>query len=328
MNGAVPKWKAVLYIVGLGVAGGLLLWLTARWWPEPLSTWVAPIGLLLIGGGLLAFVLWRVESRLPEAPVQLSEREPIRPVTYESLVNRLGRSGRIPWVNRLDHKAGLLRRYGRVAVIGWMKSGKTREAAELVRLGLDSGLITAVYEPTAMLDLIAQEALETAVKSQIDSQQRSLFFVDELGLRPEPERLVRLTTCLNGIHQVRPDTYFLITIQRERLTPQTRFGRGSLITRLTGIIVAMSDCVTEHHATFNRLFASFHPIQTIIFTSHIIVTPHGRSRLFPYRASPTITIPYTSPNILTSLLLPHHYNTPRSQRGMETSATMFFLHRL
>ena len=65
----------------------------------------------------------------PLRPI-LSERGPIRAIDYETLVARLGRSGQIPWLDRGRTDTAVLRTHGRIAIVGWMKSGKTREAAE------------------------------------------------------------------------------------------------------------------------------------------------------------------------------------------------------
>ncbi len=51
-----------------------------------------------------------------------------------------------------------------------MKSGKTREAAELIRMALEDGVISAVYEPTSALDLIDQEMLSQAVVAGLDDR--------------------------------------------------------------------------------------------------------------------------------------------------------------
>ncbi|MEO0537907.1 MAG: tetratricopeptide repeat protein, partial [Cyanobacteria bacterium P01_A01_bin.123] len=152
----------------------------------------------------------------------LVDSKPIRRVKYETLIARLGRSGKIPWIDRDIANPGLLREHGRVAIVGWMKSGKTREAAEIIRMATEDGVVSAIYEPTSALDLISEESLSEAVAFQIDDREKTLFFVDELGLRPEVERLERLSQCLETITRLRSDTYYLITIQKERLTDSVR----------------------------------------------------------------------------------------------------------
>ena len=218
----------------LGAVGAVLLitaiaiWVLYQSFPLWFPPWFKPLfaslagvsGILATLGAILSdFILsfWDILKGDAQPPHILSERQPIRRVDYEVLIARLGRSGTIPWIDRGITAAGLLQHYGRIAIAGWMKSGKTREAAELIRQLLHDGWISLVYEPTATLDLIDPDHLATAIQHELDDRQRYLFFVDELGLRPEPERLNRLALCLNTLLAVRPDTYLLITVQRERL---------------------------------------------------------------------------------------------------------------
>ena len=142
----------------------------------------------------------------------LSNKAPIRKTSYAELIGRLGRGGKVPWIDRGILSRRTLRLHGSIAIIGWMKSGKTREAAELICTAVEMNLISVVYEPTSALDLIDTNSLEAAISSEIDEHQKALFFIDELGLRSEPERLSRLSTCIDTIRKVRPDIFFLITI--------------------------------------------------------------------------------------------------------------------
>ena len=220
----------ILLVIGaVLLAGGFALWVLYQLFPTWFPQWFNKLFVILAGLAVLISVvgaalsdlflpLWdRLRSRDGSRVWELAEKTPMRQVGYDTLVARLGRSGKIPWIDRDATSASLLREHGRVAIVGWMKSGKTREAAELIRRTLEDGWISQVYEPTSALDLIDQEALASAIATQLDSRQRCLFLVDELGLRPEMERLGRLSTCIKTISKARPDAYFLITIQRERL---------------------------------------------------------------------------------------------------------------
>ena len=135
-----------------------------------------------------------------------------------SWVARLGKSGQIPWIDRGIVSSSTLVEHGRVAIVGPMKSGKTREAAELIRRTQADGWLSVIYEPSRALDLIDLDMLSCAIAKQIEPQ-RCLFFVDELGLRQNPEHLERLSICIESVCKARPDAYFLITIQQERLSP-------------------------------------------------------------------------------------------------------------
>jgi tetratricopeptide (TPR) repeat protein len=220
----------LLIIVVILLVAGFALWVLYQIFPTYFPNWFGPLFFILTSLGLLITVLGAALSdillplwdrlRGPEttSTLRLSDRAPIRQVSYDALIERLGRSGKIPWVDRGVTSTSLLRTSGRVAIVGLMKSGKTREAAELIRVALQDGLISVVYEPTSALDLIDQDTLAQEVGAQVEVAQCCLFYIDELGLRTELERLERLSTCIQSICKIRPDTYFLITIQRERLT--------------------------------------------------------------------------------------------------------------
>ncbi len=213
-------------------SAGVAFWLIYNHYPDLLPIWLRPQWLqtfftIATSLGTLSATIATILAILPvqswferKSPYiipSFAERKLIRRVNYETLIARLGRSGQISWIDRKATSASILREHGQVAIVGWMKSGKTREATELIRIALEEGAISAVYEPTSALDLIDQEMLSQAIVAELDDRQRCLFFVDELGLRPEIERLDRLAQCIQTIRQRRPDTYFLITIQRERL---------------------------------------------------------------------------------------------------------------
>ncbi|MCA9923354.1 MAG: hypothetical protein KC421_13325, partial [Anaerolineales bacterium] len=225
------RQAVILLILAVVILGAVFVfWVIYRLNPSRFSSWVGTLFIIFAGLGVLigiigaAFAdlflpLWdRLETSEPTIRPRLREDAPIKRINYETLVSRLGRSGRIPWINRGAISTRELRLHGRVAIVGLMKSGKTREAVELIRAALAEDMITAVYEPTSALDLIDRDLLNTAIIAEVDERERSLFFIDELGIRPEKERLDRLSTCIQDISQVRPDTYLAITIQRERLT--------------------------------------------------------------------------------------------------------------
>ena len=224
----------ILLAVGtLLLVGGFGLWVLYQLFPTLFPDWfdtlfaiLAGLGALIgVTGTLLSDILLPLrqllESQEPSRVWRLSERAPLRKITYDVLVARLGRSGRIPWIDRGIVSSSLLLSHGRIAIMGPMKSGKTREAVELIRMAQEDGWVSVVYEPTAALDLVDQNALAEAIAGELDPQ-RCLLFVDELGLRQDSEHLNRLSVCIESICKIRPDTYSLITIQQERLSPRVR----------------------------------------------------------------------------------------------------------
>ena len=219
-------------IILILVACALFIWGTVKPAWLPIYPWLQTVGIILgvlavaipVLGALISDIILPFidRSAQPQAPTvaDLLEQAPIRRVDYAALVARLGRSGKIPWIDRGITTPSLLQSHGRIAVLGPMKSGKTREAIELIRMAQENGLISAVFEPTATLDLIEQEHLSAAVAAQVD--QRCLLLIDDLGLRQDDAYLERLSLCIEGVARSRPDAYFLITLQQERLSPPIR----------------------------------------------------------------------------------------------------------
>jgi len=213
-------------------------------WDETLKAWTGEWGdtaqalesvialFVLIGGGVVAWLGLRKEdeagfSDRPGKEINqsivdlLKPNAPIHPVSVEELARRLGNSGRIPYVERGVTDNHTLMGTNRLAIVGAMKSGKTREAIELMSRTQQRGLIVSIYEPTSSLDLIDLDILKEVVSRQI-GRDPLLFFVDELGLRQGDDNLARLSMCIETIRTFRPDARFLVTLQEERLTERLR----------------------------------------------------------------------------------------------------------
>ena len=151
------KRQTLLVFVGVAIlVCGVILWGLYKIFPARFPAWFGTAFAILggLGGlitvvGALSEIFWPMWNQLkgrdaPHMP-KLAESTPIRRVNYDDLVARLGRSGQIPWIDRGVTSAGLLRTHGRVAIVGWMKSGKTREAAELIRVALEGNWISLVH---------------------------------------------------------------------------------------------------------------------------------------------------------------------------------------
>ena len=209
---------------------GFSLWVITQIYPTLLPSWMDKAFLILGGLGallvvaaavyadLLLPILDRSTSKAKESFRDLMRLEaPIRSVTVEELTDRLGSGGPIPYVNRGVTNAQSLVRTNRLAILGSVKSGKTREAIELMRQTQDRGEIVSIYEPTSSLDLIDLDMLKQIVVGQM-TRQSLLFFIDELDLRQTDQNLSRLSLCIEAIQETRPDALFLVTLQVERLT--------------------------------------------------------------------------------------------------------------
>lgn len=157
----------------------------------------------------------RTESSRPPGVKQLRDESPLLPVTYDTLIKGLGNGGEIPWIKRGMASSSLLNEHDRIAVIGPMKSGKTREAIELIRIAVQNGLVSAVFQPAGAINVIDPELLVSAVAVQLD--RPCLLFVDDIGAIQDEAYLDRLSTCIDTITRNRPDARFVITLQAERL---------------------------------------------------------------------------------------------------------------
>ena len=125
------------------------------------------------------------------------ELTPIRNVDYLTIINRLGESGQIDWVDRDATNPATLLAYGRIAIVGWMKSGKTREAAELINKSIKGSLFSQVFEIAPFINSISIDQIQKLIYATVDRNQKYLLFIDELGLNPDPEHLKRLSIVIN-----------------------------------------------------------------------------------------------------------------------------------
>lgn len=243
----------IVTIIGLYIIiAAFTIWALHIVYPDLFPAWVDALFYILGGLGALFSVAGSVFSDLllpiierskPEPDLRLEHllkpHAPIRQTSYEELLARLGNSGRIPWLDRHIASTNVLLEGNRIAIIGPMKSGKTREAVELIDHAKKNGLITLVFEPTASLDLIPIDRLREAVGMHAE-RNSSLFFIDELGLWQSDDDLERIAICIDTITEVRPSAYILVTLQYERLTSklddwlQTNRFQRFLIPTLTG----------------------------------------------------------------------------------------------
>ena len=195
-------------------------WASGWSWLKPAAFIVGTLAVAVpVLGSLYSDILLplteRSDSLRPPGARELRDEAPLLKVTHQTLIKDLGNGGEIPWVERGVASLALLYQYDRIVIIGPMKSGKTREAIELIRIAEQNGLVSAVFRPAAAINLIDPERLVAAITVQLD--QPCLFFIDDIGALQDDAYLERLSICIDTIAHHRPDARFVITLQTERL---------------------------------------------------------------------------------------------------------------
>ncbi|MDH5506490.1 MAG: tetratricopeptide repeat protein [Anaerolineae bacterium] len=145
---------------------------------------------------------------------------PLLPTSPEAI--RLGRGGRVSWINRRGATSADLTRHSKLVITGPMKIGKSREAAELIRLALDAGLVgeAAVYQPGPVFRFLDPGSLQTALRRSLAANQALLLFVDDLPFHYAGEGLDKLAAGIKALVDLCPKVYVLATAREDQLTGQ------------------------------------------------------------------------------------------------------------
>ncbi len=215
---------------------GIVLWLTRGWWLPAILAYLPLVEkrsdllqaldalvsmAMLLFNAVLAYILWL--SRSGKRDERAWEMEPLRPTTPQDIHERLGRGGRVHWIDREATRLGDLRAHGRLIITGRMKLGKTREAAELISCAVAEDLVPPdrVYEPGPALRFLSQESLRTVLQRSLDPQMPVLIFVDDLPYHFHSTGLNRLAEALAAIRACKI-AYVVATARTDQLTEAHR----------------------------------------------------------------------------------------------------------
>ncbi len=131
----------------------------------------------------------------------------------------------ITWLDRQIVMTNDLRNYQKILIVGRMKSGKTREAAQLIRKALDEELLipSRIYDISQGLREIQSEAIQSALNRELDRGKRTLFFIDDLPKQSTGKQLDSLTEHLKALEKCSPG-YFIATARSDHLesTPELK----------------------------------------------------------------------------------------------------------
>ncbi|MCA9947535.1 MAG: hypothetical protein KC449_28845, partial [Anaerolineales bacterium] len=215
-----------LFIVGIAIL------FTRRWWlPWILARFVVieeRSGLLeglsaivgfatLAGNGIVAYFLWLTRTKRPDGGSQ--QTKPIEPITTAKLREELGAwGGSVAWVNRGDTRAQDLNIHQRMAIVGRMKLGKTREAIELIDRAIARDIIlpTCIYRPTNELWQASSAQINSFVQQSVAVNQPVLLFVDDLPAHFKETSLEQLTELIKCLTQTGRSFYLLATIRTDQ----------------------------------------------------------------------------------------------------------------
>jgi Flp pilus assembly protein TadD len=124
----------------------------------------------------------------------------------------------IAWLNREIITDTYLRKHPCVVLVGTMKSGKSREAAELVRAALDKGtcLPKRTFDITDGVKHMTPEQVQAALSGKMDCEAPTLFYINDLPRQATALQLKALTHCVNAIRRCNRG-YFVGTARRDHL---------------------------------------------------------------------------------------------------------------
>ena len=214
------------------LAVGVALWLARGWWlPEILAlfpriekqadliqTLEALIG---IGGvvlnAILAYLLWL--SRQPKSAQAGQQIELLKPITPQE-IKPPGPGSRVNWIDRRATGVDDLRAHDRLVIAGRMGLGKTREAAELIRLAVAEGLVSQDQLYVLGRDFRSQsaESLPGLLRRSFDVWMPLLLFVDDLPRHFHDAGLDLLAQALGVLRRECKAAYVVATARDTQLT--------------------------------------------------------------------------------------------------------------
>jgi tetratricopeptide (TPR) repeat protein len=145
--------------------------------------------------------------------------EMLQAITPEESRARMGRGGRVNWINRGVTEVAQLRGHDRILIAGRMKVGKTREAVELVRRAVDEDLIpeTQIFELAPGFRLLAAGALPSVLRRTVATEIPVLILVDDLPRHCFGQGLARLGEALTVLEACTV-CYVVATARSDQLT--------------------------------------------------------------------------------------------------------------
>ncbi len=224
-----------LALLSIPVSLVIGLWMAAPWWwpyvqslGVPLDQNAARIQTIASVLSVLPFVLGLLFSYLkslgffPSTPTHdlFSETAVLEAITPEAIRATMEKGGQINWIDRVATEPRDLQRYGRLAIVGRSRQGKTREAAELIRraVALDLVRTACIYQPGQALRFVAESSLRAAILARVDRPQAVLLFIDDLPYHyPSAPDLARLHTALTALTECKT-AYVIITARDDQLT--------------------------------------------------------------------------------------------------------------
>lgn len=219
------RWRLLLIL--FFVFGGLFL--TRNQWQPWLFGLILPrqeklegikliIDLINASATLLTTIFLLLLSKPKEKsfgnPKLLKETSPEKILTdYVS-----AKPDEISWLDRQILTTSDLRSHPRILLVGRMKSGKTREAAELIRKAISEEILipSRIYDITENIRSFPTLAIQSELDKELDRGTRVLFYVNDIPKQSTGNQIQVLSTYLKAVEKCSPG-YFLATARSDHL---------------------------------------------------------------------------------------------------------------
>jgi tetratricopeptide (TPR) repeat protein len=164
--------------------------------------------------GAYKFFLIKPKEKSSDFPKILTPTSPDKILTDYVSAN----PEEITWLDRQIVTTSNLRSHQCILLVGRMKSGKTREAAELIRKALSEEMLipTRIYDITPGVRGFTPEVIQSALNRDLDRGTRVLFFINDLPKQSTGKQIESLTEFLKALEQCSPG-YFLATARSDHL---------------------------------------------------------------------------------------------------------------
>ena len=147
------------------------------------------------------------------------KESPLVQISLDQLIARLGQyGGKVPWVDRGTVTITDLRKDGRIAILGQMKIGKTREAIELIRRAISNDLFSGerIFQLSPSFRFYSPLELKYFVERTINLEEPILLFIDDFSHLSD-ESLLLLDEVISVLETCK-EFYFLVTSREDQIS--------------------------------------------------------------------------------------------------------------
>lgn len=182
---------------------------------ENKSAFLQGLGVIISG---LLFILRNIRNKLTISSIE-DKNDFLHPITIQELRDNLGRGGgKVEWIDRNIIDVEDLRRDRRIALMGTMKIGKTREAIELIAKAIESDLIlsSSIFIPDITVSNESLIKMQSKLKDMFYGKSSAIILFDDFPQYFNGQMLDDLKYLINITEDLCPNLFLIFTVRSDQ----------------------------------------------------------------------------------------------------------------